>query len=107
MVKAVGKKIQKKYKRVRDTSLWKFMHSRRQSVNGKFRLCPDTGSACYDCHELLRRIVIPTIIGKADKHAVFCDKGRDNFLSIRMKLHFFNTFSCSFSLRFISAYRRC
>ena len=49
MVKAVGKKIQKNYKRVRDTSLWKFMHSRRQSVNGKFRLCPDTGSACYDC----------------------------------------------------------
>ena len=47
MVKAVGKKIQKNYKRVRDTSLWKFMHSRRQSVNGKFRLCPDTGSACY------------------------------------------------------------
>ena len=49
MVKAVGKKIQKNYKRVRDTSLWKFMHIRRQSVNGKFRLCPDTGSACYSC----------------------------------------------------------
>ena len=25
------------------------MQNRRQAVNEKFRLCPDTGSACYDC----------------------------------------------------------
>ena len=45
------RKTVEKQKRVRDTSLWKFMRSRRQGVNGKFRLCHDTGSACYDCHE--------------------------------------------------------
>ncbi len=32
-------------KRVRDTSLWKLIQNRRQTVNEKFRLCHDTGSA--------------------------------------------------------------
>ena len=73
MVKAVGKKIQKNYKRVRDTSLWKFMHSRRQSVNGKFRLCPDTGSACYSCTEFVTSIVIPNkkLYRNDKQHIVF------------------------------------
>lgn len=43
-------KIYNRFKqRVRDTSLWKFMQSRQQAVNEKFRLCHDTGSACYVC----------------------------------------------------------
>ena len=46
--------------KIRDTSLWKFVPFSRQAECEKFRLCHDTGSACYDCQELLRNIVIPT-----------------------------------------------
>lgn len=35
--------------RVGDTSLWKIIQNSQQAGMGKFRLCPDKGSAYYDC----------------------------------------------------------
>ncbi|MBQ2923267.1 MAG: hypothetical protein IJE60_09355, partial [Tyzzerella sp.] len=36
-------------------------------------------SRIIENHSYTDFFIIPTIIGKADKHAVFLDKGRDNF----------------------------
>ena len=74
----------------------------RADAGCEWRISPVSGHRqCLLCFSIIRDnhsypdfFIIPTIIGKADKHAVFRDKGRDNFLSIHMKLHFFNTFSC-------------
>ena len=45
-----------KHKRVRDTSLWKFIPFSRQAECEKFRLCHDTGSACYGCFRHSQRV---------------------------------------------------
>ena len=43
------KENQRKSKRVRDTSLWKFHHTDGREVGGISPMCPDIGSACYSC----------------------------------------------------------
>ena len=42
--------------KIRDTSLWKFVPFSRQAECEKFRLCHDTGSACYGCFRHSRRV---------------------------------------------------
>ena len=43
--------MQRKPKRVRDTSLWKFHHTDGREVWGISPMCPDMGSACYSTHD--------------------------------------------------------
>ena len=42
--------------KIRDTSLWKFVPFSRQAECEKFRLCHDTGSACYGCFRHSQRV---------------------------------------------------
>ena len=42
--------------KIRDTSLWKFVPFSRQAECEKFRLCYDTGSACYGCFRHSQRV---------------------------------------------------
>ena len=57
-----GKMKNNRRKIERGLGILPYGNSTTQTIGkcGGFRLCHDTGSACYDCQELLRTLVIPT-----------------------------------------------
>jgi len=56
------RKTQRKPKRVRDTSLWKFHHTDGREVWGISPMCPDMSSACYSTHDTPGGCVNITIV---------------------------------------------
>lgn len=54
--------MERKSKRVRDTSLWKFLHTDGRAVWEISPMCPDIGSACYSTHDTPRGCVGITIV---------------------------------------------
>ncbi len=85
MVKTFERKRNIFIKRVRDTSLWKFAQSSRQTVNVEFRLCHDTGSACYSTSFLvIYQMVYEKICVKYNKFCAFYSQIEKDMIKLSM-----------------------